>query len=147
MEHDVWKDHPVVDLHHHGYFFPPDENGVMKMGTGIMGFGNGAEQLKDQRGNVISGVATPRKNSSLVGTRDEAAIPREAEEGIRWILSQMAPSLSNKQLFDMKVCWDGMTPDGEWIIDTHPEIKNLVVAIGWLRSRLQVSSSRWRVDY
>ncbi|KAH8888005.1 FAD dependent oxidoreductase [Thozetella sp. PMI_491] len=130
LECDMWKDHPVVDLHHHGYFFPPDENGVMKMGTGIMGFGHGSQQRKDQHGNVKSGVATARKNSLLVGTRDEAAIPREAEEGIRWILSQMAPAFSNKPFFDMKVCWDGMTPDGGWIIDTHPEMENLVVAIG-----------------
>src|SRR4051812_45287855 len=31
-EMQVWKDHPVVDLHRHGYFFPPNEDGLMKIG-------------------------------------------------------------------------------------------------------------------
>ena len=42
----------------------------------------------------------------------------------------MDPSLASKPFFDMKVCWDGMTPDGGWIVDQHPEVKGLCVAIG-----------------
>ncbi|KAJ9143050.1 hypothetical protein NKR23_g6888 [Pleurostoma richardsiae] len=129
-ERKAWDDHPVVDLYHHGYFFPPDSSGLMKMGTGVMGFGHGDRQAKTTHGDVLSGVAEPLKSSHLRGTKDEGAIPREAEQAIRWILSQMAPKLMGKTFFDTKICWDGMTPDGAWIIDEHPEIKQLFVAIG-----------------
>ncbi|KAK5126482.1 hypothetical protein LTR85_010718 [Meristemomyces frigidus] len=131
-EQETWRNHPVVDLHHHGYFFPPDDTGLMKMGTGIMGFGHGSAQTKDARGKISAGVAVPRANSSLQASRHEdvGKIPAMAEQAIRWILEQMCPSLVKKAIFDTKVCWDGMTPDGGWIIDQHPDISGLYVAAG-----------------
>lgn len=107
-ERKLWEDHPVVDLYHHGYFFPPDREGLMKMGTGVMGFGSGDTLIKNNRGDALSGLSIARKSSDLVGTPDEGMIPREAEEAIRWILTQMAPKLASKPFFDTKICWDGM---------------------------------------
>ena len=107
-EKRLWENHPVVDLYHHGYFFPPDREGLMKMGTGVMGFGSGSAQVKNEQGDVLSGLSVPLRNSDLAGTVDEGVIPREAEQAIRWILAQMAPKLASKPFFDMKICWDGM---------------------------------------
>lgn len=122
----TWLQYPVVDMYHHGYFFPPDPStGLMKLGLGIVGFTHDPEAEED-RGNV--GIALP--NSSLVGTPNAARIPALAEDGIRHVLSLWAPSLAQKKFFDMKMCWDAMTPDGGWLIDHHPEIKGLSVATG-----------------
>lgn len=90
----IWKDHPVVDLHRHGYFFPPNEEGLMKMGYGINAFSN-SELIHGEKINV------PRRK--VVGEKSE--IPASAEEGIRWILRQTAPELADKPFFDTKVCW------------------------------------------
>jgi sarcosine oxidase / L-pipecolate oxidase len=128
----LWKDHPVVDLHHHGYFFPPDSSGLMKMGTGMMGFGYDASQTNPSNGLITAGVGRPRLQSSLTSTHhpDSDHIPTMAKQAIRWILRSMAPSLAEKPFFDTKICWDGMTPDASWIIDRHPKISGPYVAAG-----------------
>ena len=65
-ELSTWLDHPVVDIHHMGYFFPPDATrGVMKLGLGVFGFGHSERSM--------------RPRSSLVGTKDEGRIPLAAE--------------------------------------------------------------------
>ncbi|KAF4629522.1 hypothetical protein G7Y89_g8622 [Cudoniella acicularis] len=40
-EMEIWKDHPFVDVRHRGYFFPPNETGLMKMGVGVVGTKSG----------------------------------------------------------------------------------------------------------
>lgn len=122
----AWQDHPVVDMYHFGYFFPPDPfTRLMKLGLGIVGFTHDHQTEQDE-----TGVGIARANSALVGSPDEGRIPAIAEQGIRWVLSRWAPSLAKKQFFDMKICWDAMTPDGGWLIDHHPEIQGLSVATG-----------------
>jgi sarcosine oxidase/L-pipecolate oxidase len=122
----AWQDHPVVDMYHYGYFFPPDpKTHLMKLGLGIVGF---THDHPAGQGDRTVGIA--RANSGLVGSPDEGRIPALAEKGIRWVLSRWAPSLAKKKFFDMKVCWDAMTPDGGWLIDHHPEIQGLSVATG-----------------
>ncbi|KAK7214124.1 hypothetical protein V2G26_021302 [Clonostachys chloroleuca] len=120
-----WQNHPVVDAYHHGYFFPPDPNGLMKLGLGIMAF---THDRTSKQGTPDVGIA--RLNSALVGSPDDGRIPTIAENGIRWVLGQWAPSLAKKKFFSMKICWDAMTPDGGWLIDDHPDIEGLSVAIG-----------------
>ncbi|RDW64639.1 hypothetical protein BP6252_10290 [Coleophoma cylindrospora] len=112
-EQETWKDHPVVDLHHNGYFFPPNSSGLMKMGVGMAGYGNAPDE------NLVSKPL-----------RCHDRIPAAAEKHIRWILSQTAPALAEKEFFDVKVCWDGMTADGHWLISAHPELEGLYVAAG-----------------
>ncbi|GME26560.1 hypothetical protein BP5796_09279 [Neofusicoccum parvum] len=108
-----WEGHPVVDLHRHGYFFPPNEEGVMKMGIGMLSYHN-----------------LPADGSGVSAPVRSLEIPKEAEECVRWILRQVAPSLAEKPFFDMKVCWDGITADHHWLISKHPEKTNLYVAAG-----------------
>ncbi|OKL58475.1 hypothetical protein UA08_06354 [Talaromyces atroroseus] len=122
----AWLHHPVVDMYHFGYFFPPDPSThLMKLGLGIMGFTHDHETDDGD-----TGVGIARANSALAGSSHEGRIPPIAEEGIRWILSHWAPSLAQKKFFDMKMCWDAMTPDGGWLIDNHPQVQGLSVATG-----------------
>lgn len=122
----AWENHPVVDVYHFGYFFPPDPTtGLMKLGLAIAGF---THEHQDEKYKSKVGIA--RANSALAGTPDEGRIPALAEDGIRSVLSRWAPSLAKKEFFDTKVCWDAMAPDGSWLIDHHPEVDGLCVASG-----------------
>lgn len=105
-EQAVWANHPVVNLHNHGYFFPPDSTGLMKMGWGMISYTNAA------------------------GPWLSLGIPEEAERGIRHILRMVAPSLEHKEFFDMKICWDGMMGDRHFLISRVPFYDGLVVASG-----------------
>ncbi|KAL4963963.1 FAD-dependent oxidoreductase [Aspergillus stella-maris] len=127
-ELEAWRDHPAVDIYHHGYFFPPDPStGLMKLGLGIIGFKHEREAEAGVPGERV-GIA--RANSSLVDTADDGRIPPVAEDGIRHLLSCWSPTLAEKKFLDMKICWDAMTPDGGWLIDHHPDIWGLSIATG-----------------
>ncbi|KAH8680068.1 putative fructosyl amino acid oxidase [Tricladium varicosporioides] len=122
-ELEIWKDHPVVDIRHRGYFFPPDNRGLMKMGVGATGYGlPGKGGVPGESKNV----AVPTRYSLV----PDQGIPKEAEVEIRKILREACPSLANKEFFDMKVCWDGMTPDSNWLITPHPTKVGLFIAGG-----------------
>ncbi|VUC32831.1 unnamed protein product [Clonostachys rosea] len=125
----AWEGYPVVDIYHNGYFFPPDPTtGLMKLGLGIVGFTH--DEVPTSSWEDQSDVGIALRNTDLVGTNDAGKIPAIAEEGIRWVLRRWAPSLADKEFFDMKMCWDAMTPDGGWLIDHHPDIRGLSVATG-----------------
>lgn len=122
----AWLKHPVGDLYHYGYFFPPNPStSLMKLGLGIVGFTHDSGTKENGRH-----VGVALANSSLAGTSKAGRIPAIAEDGIRHVLSLWAPSLAKKEFSDMKIYWDAMTPDGGWLIDHHPEIHGLSVATG-----------------
>ena len=105
-ELEVWADHPVVDLHRHGYFFPPDKSGLMKIGYGMSAY------------------------TSAAGPWTYEGIPSEAEAGMRQILRMVAPSIADKPFFATKVCWDGLTSNKNWLISQVPGHAGLFVAAG-----------------
>lgn len=120
-EYEIWKTHPVVDLHRHGYFFPPNKDRVMKMGVGMVGYSN----LPAGDGDAVT-LSLPR---TLVDHPGQG-IPAISERQIRWILGEAAPGLAEKPFFDTKVCWDGFTGDAQYLIAPHPQLEGCYVAAG-----------------
>jgi sarcosine oxidase/L-pipecolate oxidase len=112
-EHERYAKMPVFDdAKTDIYFFPPfAENGVMK----IAGLGGGY---------TIHGQ--PRTQSDF----PEDGIPSEAEEHLRRGMRASIPSLAEKEMFDLRVCWCVDTPDLHFLVSPHPEVEGLYIATG-----------------
>jgi len=98
------------------YYFPPFENGVMKI-AGL------------STGYTISDV--PRMQSE----HPSDGIPKEAEEHLRRGMRASIPSLAEREMFDVRICWCVDTPDLHFIISPHSEIEGLYIAAGGISRR------------
>jgi len=57
-------------------------------------------------------------------------IPKEAESRVRRLLSETMPQFSERPFSFARICWDADTVDRMFLVDKHPEISNLIVAVG-----------------
>jgi len=112
-EHERYSSIPIVDNEMWNvYYFPPfPENGIMKLAA--VGSGYRAKQ-------------GPRMQSD----HPNDGIPREAEEHLRRGIKQSIPAFENKEMFDVRVCWDMDTADEDFLITPHPDIGGVFIATG-----------------
>jgi len=113
-EHARYANIPVFDDSKTNiYYFPPfEENGVMK----IAGLSTGYRVQGD----------IPRTQSE----HPEDGIPKEAEEHLRRGMRNSIPSLAEKEMFDVRVCWCVDTPDLHFLITPYPDLGGLYLATG-----------------
>lgn len=57
-------------------------------------------------------------------------IPKEAEARMRRLLQETMPQFSDREFTFARICWDADTVDRIFLIDRHPDLQNLVVAVG-----------------
>lgn len=57
-------------------------------------------------------------------------IPMEGERACRKFLGELIPWLAEKPFVNTRLCWYTDTPEGDFIIDYHPEIEGLFLATG-----------------
>lgn len=57
-------------------------------------------------------------------------IPKEAEQRMRLFLKETMPQFSDRDFSFARICWDADTIDRMFLIDKHPSLKNLIVAVG-----------------
>jgi sarcosine oxidase / L-pipecolate oxidase len=112
-EHSRYADIPVFDDSKWDiYYFPPfKENGVMKIATLGSGY-----QIKGD----------PRMQSDY----PEDGIPKEAEEHLRRGMRASIPSLAEREMFDVRICWCVDTPDAHFLITPYPDVAGLYLATG-----------------
>jgi len=111
-EHARYANMPVFDDSKTNiYYFPPfAENGVMK----VAALGGGY---------TVHGQ--PRTQSDF----PDDGIPAEAVEHLRRGMRASIPSLAEREMFDLRVCWCVDTPDMHFLITPHP-VDGLYVATG-----------------
>lgn len=112
-EHARYANIPVFDDSKWDiYYFPPfKENGIMK----IAPLGSGYRIKGD-----------PRMQSD----HPEDGIPKEAEEHLRRGMRASIPSLAEREMFDVRICWCVDTPDAHFLITPYPDIAGLYLATG-----------------
>ena len=112
-EHARYADIPVFDDSKWDiYYFPPfKENGIMK----IAGLGLGYQIKGD-----------PRMQSD----HPTDGIPKEAEEHLRRGMRASIPSLAEREMFDVRICWCVDTPDQHFLITQYPGVAGLYLATG-----------------
>ncbi|KAF9701221.1 hypothetical protein EKO04_000826 [Ascochyta lentis] len=111
----LYKDLPVLYGVDRGFFIEPDaEKHEMK--------------LCDEHPGYINPVIEKDRFRSVPFARHQ--IPIEAEERMRLLLRETMPQLAERAFSSARLCWDADTVDRRFLIDKHPEIENLVVAVG-----------------
>ncbi|KAF1946416.1 fructosyl-amino acid oxidase [Clathrospora elynae] len=115
-ESTLYKNLPVLYGVDRGFFIEPDiENHEMK--------------LCDEHPGYINPVLNnDGKLCSVPFSRHQ--IPKEAESRMRRLLSETMPQFATREFSFVRLCWDADTADRIFLIDKHPEVQNLIVAVG-----------------
>lgn len=113
-----YRNLPVLFNVAKGFFMEPDEE-------------KHEMKICDEHPGYVNLVPDPlkrREKRSVSFARTQ--IPIEAENRARAFLRDTMPQLADREVVFARVCWDTDTPDRAFLIDTHPEIGRLVVAVG-----------------
>ncbi|KAJ5249084.1 hypothetical protein N7468_000535 [Penicillium chermesinum] len=116
-EVEKYKNMPIIDHLEGGILFPPQEDGIMKIG---------AIHFVTNYAPLLNGISLPRYRSD--NPRD--GIPQEIEARLRKWMESFVPDLAHREWFETRICWDGDMPDYNFLITPHPSHKNLKIAIG-----------------
>jgi sarcosine oxidase/L-pipecolate oxidase len=120
-----YKGSPVVYNGDVGFFFEPDEYGVIKVCDEFPGFTRfklhqpfGADGPKP--------ISVPRSHAK----HPTDTYPEASEKSIRRAIDVYLPRFNGKQLYTRTLCWCTDTADGAPLICEHPRWKNLIIATG-----------------
>jgi sarcosine oxidase / L-pipecolate oxidase len=130
-EAEELKDLPVVlDLTTGWFVFPPtkasedDQGAVIKIARHGYGYATKFDAQPADKKKVISAPKLVGDNSKSSFIPDDAKTA--LREGLKWFL----PRYAEKSFEYHRLCWYTDTPEGDFIIDWHPNIKNLFVLTG-----------------
>ncbi|KUI67686.1 L-saccharopine oxidase [Cytospora mali] len=124
-EAEEYKGVPVVYHGDIGFFFEPDDHGVIKVCDEFPGFTRyklhqpyGAEEPKH--------ISVPRSHAK----HPTDTYPDASEVTIRKAVSTYLPRFENKELFNRSMCWCTDTANSALLICEHPRWKNFILATG-----------------
>ncbi|CAI7624668.1 unnamed protein product [Penicillium glandicola] len=116
-EVEKYKSMPILDHLEGGILFPPQEDGIMKIG---------AIHFVTNYAKSFDGLSLPRYRSD----NPQDGIPAEIETRLRKWMEECVPELAHREWVETRICWDGDMPDYNFLITPHPTHKNLKIAIG-----------------
>lgn len=126
-----FKDVPVVLNFRTGFYqFEPNSEGIMKIAIHGEGYQNPLPPLG------ISEIKPPHfpsqssSTSSSSSTPSNHSIPSSKVSEMLAELHQIYPSLKSVPILESRICWYSDSKDENWIIDHHPDVRNLVVCTG-----------------
>ncbi|CAN9094943.1 unnamed protein product [Alternaria alternata] len=120
-----YKNVPVIYNGDVGFFFEPDEHGVIKVCDEFPGF----TRFKQHQ---PFGTSSPK----LISVPRSAAkhpsdtYPDASEVSIRKAIATFLPKFTEKELFNRHLCWCTDTADAALLMCEHPEWKNFILATG-----------------
>ncbi|CAE7210206.1 hypothetical protein CFE70_009275 [Pyrenophora teres f. teres 0-1] len=110
-----YRNLPVLYGVDRGFFIEPDvEKHEMK--------------LCDEHPGYINPEVNNGELHSVPFSREQ--IPKEAESRMRRLLSETLPQFAERPFSFARICWDADTVDRMFLVDKHPEVSNLIVAVG-----------------
>lgn len=122
-----YKELPIYANFSTGWFnFPPHEETRM-LKFAVHGWGYTRQPAKREPN-------ADKSNNSLPPLRAAKARPNfappDGEQRLRAGLREILPELADREFDRLSVCWYTDTPTGDFIMDFHPDHKNLFVAGG-----------------
>ncbi|KAJ9144153.1 FAD dependent oxidoreductase [Pleurostoma richardsiae] len=123
-EAEKLRDMPVIiNLSTGVFIFPPTpETNVLKVARHSYGFATVVPVEETSR--VVS---SPKRDGNNAAA---SYLPADAEEGLRQGLGQLVPDFAQHEWMSRRLCWYSDTPEGDFIVDYHPEIAGLFLATG-----------------
>lgn len=117
-EVEKYKSVPIVDHFEGGIIFPPQKDGIIKLGS--VNFVTNFDPI------IHPDTSLPRYRSD----NPTDGIPKPIEDHLRSWLRQLAPELADRAWFKTRICWDADTPDFHFLISPHPKHAGLYLAAG-----------------
>lgn len=116
-EAQTYRNLPVLYGVDRGFFIEPDAT-------------NYEMKICDEHPGYLNPVIDPKTGAFHSVPFARHQIPKEAESRMRLLLRETMPQLADRTFSFARVCWDADTVDRIFLIDKHPELKNLIVAVG-----------------
>ncbi|CAG9984026.1 unnamed protein product [Clonostachys byssicola] len=126
-ELERYRELPISINFSTGWFnFPPhQESKLLKMA--IHGWGYTRSPEPEEKATIKADVSMP----PLKAPRERANfVPKDGENRLKEGLREILPELADRPFERTAVCWYTDTPSGDFIMDFHPDYKNLMVAGG-----------------
>ncbi|CAI7629351.1 unnamed protein product [Penicillium bialowiezense] len=120
-----YKNIPVVYDGEYGFFFEPNEHGVIKVCDEFPGFSR-FKQHQPCGATSPKTISVPRSHAK----HPTDTYPDASEETIRKAIARFLPQFKDKPLFNRSMCWCTDTADANLLICEHPKWKNLILATG-----------------
>lgn len=116
-----YKNLPIYANFSNGWFnFPPHEDTNM-LKFAVHGWGYTRAPSKNDNNTTTSNISVP---PALSHERPNFA-PADAEKRLREGLREILPELADRPFDRVALCWYTDTPTGDFIMDYHPDYKNL----------------------
>ncbi|KAJ6180730.1 hypothetical protein N7519_011191 [Penicillium mononematosum] len=125
QESAQYKDVPVVYDGDYGFFFEPNEHGVIKVCDEFPGFSR-FKQHQPYGATSPKLISVPRSHAK----HPTDTYPDASEETIRKAIARFMPRFKDKELFNRSMCWCTDTADANLLICEHPKWKNFILATG-----------------
>jgi sarcosine oxidase / L-pipecolate oxidase len=112
---------PIYFNYSNGWFnFPPHEDTKL-LKLAVHGWGYTRAPSKDDNSTTTNNISVP---PAISRERPNFA-PADAEERLREGLREILPELADRPFEKVALCWYTDTPTGDFIMDYHPDYKNL----------------------
>ncbi|WVR04150.1 hypothetical protein IAU60_001149 [Kwoniella sp. DSM 27419] len=120
-----WKDAPVVYNSDLGFFFEPNEHGVIKVCDEFPGFTR-FKQHRPFGASAPKKVSVPRSHAK----HPTDTIPDASVASITKARDTFLPRFKGRKMFNHALCWCTDTSDANLLICEHPKWKNFILATG-----------------
>ncbi|KAH6662673.1 FAD dependent oxidoreductase [Plectosphaerella plurivora] len=123
-EADSVRNMPVlINLSTGVFCFPPTpDTNILKVAR--HGFGFATSVPYDHTPEPISAPRTLSSNAT------SGYLPDDADAALRDGLRQLLPDFAERPWVNRRLCWYSDTPEGDFIIDRHPNVEGLFLATG-----------------
>ncbi|KAE8379862.1 FAD dependent oxidoreductase [Aspergillus bertholletiae] len=113
----------MINLSSGIFCFPPTSGtNILKVARHSYGF---ATSIRSEATNRV--VSSPKLDSN---NADKSFLPEEADKALRDGLRKLIPRFADRPWLNRRLCWYTDTPEGDFVVDYHPKMDGLFVALG-----------------
>lgn len=118
---------PVMINSNKGVFVFPPTPGTNILKVARHGWGYATSEHVDDGQTPARTISCPRRDAN---NARNSYMPDDAQEGLREGLREMVPEYAERPWSRLRLCWYSDTPEGDFIVDRHPQVPGLFLATG-----------------
>ncbi|ATY59130.1 fructosyl amino acid oxidase [Cordyceps militaris] len=121
------RDMPVMIHSNKGVFVFPPTPGTNILKVARHGYGYATAETVDDGRAPPTVLSCPRRDGK---NARNSFMPDDAQQGLRDGLRDLVPEFAERPWSRLRLCWYSDTPEGDFIVDNHPQIAGLFLATG-----------------